>query len=310
MPIPASPDPCFPWEDDDPQPGISIRPLSHAELGALIAELEAADPDQTAQAVLDHWMPTPAPAPLPAPWVHATVGRPGRSAKAEYRRRRGVELANWARTLPLRLAGVLAAGTIAGLLAAQVTLRLAGLAGLLVAGELGWRLRFRVSQNTGAWRRGAAGERHTARLLHRLERHGWVVLHDLAVPGYRANIDHLVIGPGGVVVIDSKQYRGRLELDRHGLLWHGRYPLTPALRTTRFEADQADDILGIAALEVGAIMAVHCAAVPWGKLTADGVTVLPARRVADLLRALAPTLTPAQVASLADRARLRFQSAA
>jgi len=33
-----------------------------------------------------------------------------------------------------------------------------------------------------------------------------VVFHDLAVPGNTsANIDHLVIGPTGVFVIDSKQ---------------------------------------------------------------------------------------------------------
>jgi hypothetical protein len=53
------------------------------------------------------------------------------------------------------------------------------------------------------------------------------VLHDLAIPGSAANIDHLVIGPGGVVVIDTKQYRGRLYLDRYGLLWHGRHLWSP-----------------------------------------------------------------------------------
>ncbi len=39
---------------------------------------------------------------------------------------------------------------------------------------------------------------------------------------------HLAIGPGGVFVIDSKQYRGRLQLDSSGRLWHGRHPLAPA----------------------------------------------------------------------------------
>jgi hypothetical protein len=72
----------------------------------------------------------------------------------------------------------------------------------------GWGLRFQPSPDAIVWRRGAAGERRTARLLEPLERHGWVVLHDLSVPGSRANLDHLVIGPGGVFVIDSKQYRG------------------------------------------------------------------------------------------------------
>ena len=53
------------------------------------------------------------------------------------------------------------------------------------------------------------------------------VLHDLVIPGSQGFIDHLLIGPGGVFVIDSKQYRGRLQLDRSGRLWHGRYPLAP-----------------------------------------------------------------------------------
>jgi Nuclease-related domain len=44
---------------------------------------------------------------------------------------------------------------------------------------------------------GAVGERRTAGLLALLERQGWAVLHDLAIPGSAANIDHLVIGPGG-----------------------------------------------------------------------------------------------------------------
>ena len=63
-----------------------------------------------------------------------------------------------------------------------------------------------ASEQARTWQRGAHGERHTARLLRRLHRDGFVVFHDLAVPGNTsANIDHLVIGPTGVFVIDSKQ---------------------------------------------------------------------------------------------------------
>ena len=104
-------------------------------------------------------------------------------------------------------------------------------------------LRSRPSPDASAWQRGAAGERRTARLLAPLERHGWAVLHDLAIPGSQANLDHVVIGPGGVFVIDSKHYRGRLQLDPSGRLWHGRYPLTPALRAVEFEADQVARVL-------------------------------------------------------------------
>jgi hypothetical protein len=84
---------------------------------------------------------------------------------------------------------VLAACGSVGALAAQLAPRLAGPAGLLAAVVLAWGLRFRVSTATSAWRRGAAGERRTARLLDRLQQRGWVVLHDLAVPGSAANVD-------------------------------------------------------------------------------------------------------------------------
>jgi hypothetical protein len=136
------------------------------------------------------------------------------------------------------------------------------------------------------------------------------VLHDLAIPGTQANIDHLVIGPAGVLVIDSKRYRGRLQLDRYGMVWHGRHLLVSALRKARWQADQADEVLGIAEVQVAAVVAVHGSSVPWGRVDTDGVTVIPARRVSDLLQALPPVLGPERVAWLADRARLRFRPAA
>jgi hypothetical protein len=205
---------------------------------------------------------------------------------------------------------VLAVGVAAGLLGAQLAPDRVGLLAVVAAAGVGWRLRFRPSADTRAWRRGTAGERRTARLLASLERHGWAVLHDLAIPGTQANIDHLVIGPGGVLVVDSKQYRGRLYLDQYGMVWHGRHLLVSALRKVLWEADQADEALGIADITVAAIVAVHGASVPWGCLQADGVTIVPARRVPDLLQALPARLGPERVAWLADRARLRFRAAA
>jgi nuclease-like protein len=303
MPRPQpDPDPDGFWPScDDQPPGVSIRPLNHADLAALLAHLDH-DPGDTRNSAM--------PAPVLAMRVRASVGCPGASAHAEYRRRRAAEWAAWRVTMPWRIGAVLAVGLTAWLLATQIVPHLAALAGVTVAAGLAWRLRFRSSPDTLAWRRGAAGERRTARLLGPLERRGWAVLHDLAIPGFKANIDHLVIGPGGVVVIDTKQYRGRLWLDADGLLWHGRHLLLATLRKVRWEADQADEILGVADVQVVAIMAVHGANVPWGQLTADGVIVAPARRVPDLLQALPAILAPERVAWLADRARLRFHAAA
>jgi hypothetical protein len=113
-----------------------------------------------------------------------------------------------------------------------------------------------------------------------------------------------------VLLIDSKQYRGRLRLDGYGMLWHGRHLLVSTLRKARWAADQADEVLGIADLQLPAIVAVHGASVPWGRVHSDGATVVAARRVPELLQALPPTLGPERVAWLADRARLRFHPAA
>jgi hypothetical protein len=75
--------------------------------------------------------------------------------------------------------------------------------GVTVAAGLGWLLRFRSFPDTVAWRCGAAGERRTARLLAPLERRDWAVLHDLAIPGSAANIDHLV--SRGVTVVPAQR---------------------------------------------------------------------------------------------------------
>jgi hypothetical protein len=292
-----------PWPfDDDDRPSGSVRPLSQADLQAILAHLDD-DPDQLLAG-------TGADRPVVAVRVRASVGRPGGSAHAQWRRLRAVEWAAWTRTLPWRLAATLGIGAGGGFLGSLLAPRLGLFLGGLAAVAAGWGLRSRPSPAARAWRRGAAGERRTAQLLGPLERHGWVVLHDLAVPHSQANIDHLVIGPGGVFVIDSKQYRGRLRLDPSGGLWHGRYPLAPTLQAVSFEANQAALVLPDPGLAVVPIVAVQGAQVPWGKVVVHGVPVVSARRLPSMLRQLPAVLGPERVSDLADQARVRFHAAA
>jgi hypothetical protein len=71
-------------------------------------------------------------------------------------------------------------------------------------------------QSTRAWAKGAHGERKLAESLARLP--NVIVLHDRSVPGTRGNIDHLVIAPAGLFVVDAKHYKGRLQIrDKGGL---------------------------------------------------------------------------------------------
>ncbi len=79
-------------------------------------------------------------------------------------------------------------------------------------------------QSTTSWRQGAGGERRTAtRLEKRLADHPVKLLHDRRIPGHgHANIDHLVVGPGGVTVIDTKTHKGTICVERVGGLFSDR----------------------------------------------------------------------------------------
>jgi hypothetical protein len=181
------PDPD-PYEDDEEDleefgspvyqgSGLSVRALTAEELQRFLdahqgqpAELLGsgwAALDPSAQPLAGPWTPEPLPV-VPAEPASGSLGSPGRSALAAYRRRRAEELAAWARSLAWRAPLVAAAGLTVRVLAALVGLPQAGLAGLVVAALVGWRLRFRPSEQARTWQRGAHGERRTARLLDRL----------------------------------------------------------------------------------------------------------------------------------------------
>lgn len=72
-------------------------------------------------------------------------------------------------------------------------------------------------QSTTAWSVGAEGERRIgARLDALADQLGGLVLHDRKIPCSRTNIDHILILPHGLWVIDAKNYRGKVEIRRSG----------------------------------------------------------------------------------------------
>lgn len=81
----------------------------------------------------------------------------------------------------------------------------------------------RLSRAVARLEHGAEGERRTARALETLPAGEWHVFHDIAWPGRRyASIDHVVIGPPGAFVIDSKNWSGRITVDGGVLRRNGR----------------------------------------------------------------------------------------
>jgi hypothetical protein len=316
-----------PYEDEeDPEElgtsvyqgsGLSVRALTAEELQRFL-DAHTGQPAQlpgSGWATLDapgHHLRSPrtplaatqpmAPAEPPA----GSLGSPGRSALAAYRRRRATERAAWTRTLAWRTPMVAAAGLAADVFATQAGLPQAGLAGLVVAAVVGWRLRFRPSEQARTWQRGAQGERRTARQLRRLTRDGYVVFHDLAVPGSDANVDHLAIGRSGVFVIDSKQWTGHVHQGADGLAWHNHYPLDRTLATVRWEADAISRLLGT---PTAALLCVHGAHVQAGGLDAQGVAIVPAGRLREAL-GHDQVLSDGDVELLASTAQMRLRPAA
>ena len=65
--------------------------------------------------------------------------------------------------------------------------------------------------STRIWQRGSVGESRLGAALGRIARADEVVLRDRRVPGTRTNIDHVVVAPSGVYVVDAKCYTGRNE---------------------------------------------------------------------------------------------------
>ncbi len=71
-------------------------------------------------------------------------------------------------------------------------------------------------QTTKAWAVGANGEEALGGRLDSLAGPLVRVLHDRRIPRTRANVDHIVICPTGVFVVDAKQYKGRPHLRVEG----------------------------------------------------------------------------------------------
>ena len=71
----------------------------------------------------------------------------------------------------------------------------------------------RLMRAAELYERGADGEEATARALAALPQEQWDRFHDVRWPGRKfANVDHVAVGPGGIFVIDSKNWSGRVDV--------------------------------------------------------------------------------------------------
>jgi hypothetical protein len=221
------------------------------------------------------------------PLLDPRGSRPGASAQAAYQRCRHKEREQWRDGWwwPWRSVVVAAAALGAGLLAgltmgAWLGWRVAVLAGLLAW----WRLGFHPSANARFWRRQAQMQRSTAGILAQLEQEGWLVLHDIALPGWSASLDHLVIGPTGAWAIDSWRNtwpprRGKATAVRsaRGLIGGPRPDLS-------WKVEAVADSLAGTGIPVRPLLCLHLGIRLPGRTSVHGIPLVVLRRVPDVVR--------------------------
>jgi hypothetical protein len=132
-----------------------------------------------------------------------------------------------------------------------------------------------------------------------------VSFHDLAMPDSPANLDHLVLGPSGVFVIDSKQWTGQVHQSSDGLIWHNHYRLDRTLATIGWQAETLGRLLGV---PVAPLVCVHGAHVQHGGLRAQGVAIVPATLVRSAL-GHDQLLSDTDIERFAATARMRLRPA-
>lgn len=160
-----------------------------------------------------------------------------------------------------------------------------------------------LHEDNRPWYWGALGERAVGDVLDGLGE-GWHVLHAVPVGKRDSDIDHVVVGPAGVLTLNTKNHSGKN-------IWvaGGTFMVSgqrkPWVRNSTHEAARAEKLLSAA---VGFPVAVRAAIVvnDPAKLTVkeqpDGVTVLTTRRLARWLRKQPRRLDPQTVGVVAAAA--------
>ncbi len=159
-----------------------------------------------------------------------------------------------------------------------------------------------------AWRRGIEGEQVMGAALEKAGKHGWKVLHSIPF-GAESDIDHLVIGPGGVVLINTKHHHGaKVTVRQGGIYVNGSQ--TKHVLQVRAQVKRATKALSVALaapVEIQGCVAIHN-----GGLTEPEVKfahhfkdvwVVTRWNIVRVLRKAEPVLTPEQVEAIYAVAR-------
>lgn len=235
------------------------------------------------------------------------VGRPGHSLQSEYQRAREnqalVRRDRLARQVPRTAARAAAVGFVLALVIAfglgSPTAAILVFFLVFVAWPAGIILTsYGTAPDIESLREGAEAERKTARAIARLRRNGYLIVHDRAVPYSEATIGHLLVGPGGVMVLGSDNSKGTVRYTKGGAICDGE-SLKPVIDRASWLGlevrSQIRSELPMLKIPVIPVLVMVEANVLWSDGALDGVTIISIKDVANFIRKKPGRLNPGEV---------------
>jgi hypothetical protein len=165
-----------------------------------------------------------------------------------------------------------------------------------------------VKTDERAHRVGANGEEAVGARLEKLVKHGWHVLHSIPVGKGKSDIDHLLIGQGGIYTVNTKNHPGKQ-------IWVGQHLIkvdgfsTRYLPIARYETERAQRLLSQAVgfdVPAKAVLVILTGTVipqVTIKQMPDDVLVLDRMDVPGAFKKAPHRLAPAQVEQVYAQAR-------
>ncbi len=221
---------------------------------------------------------------------------------------------------PLRLYGPSAVGsaTFGGILLASGMVPTGAFwaaVGLFVMLYMSTKVRTRknipaIKAEAKRYRTGGKAEQRTGQTLWwlRIRRGPYYVFHDRKIPGSNANIDHIVVGPGGIDVVDTKSRKRRWQLQEGQWLFYDNKPVD--VSTSAWETGEVrkavNQKFGVGTIPVRASWAIHAVRFPFRKFIVDDVTLLNVWRIVKWICGHDRCLSRSQVSAVAAHIEKQF----
>ncbi|HEY5621239.1 MAG TPA: nuclease-related domain-containing protein [Pontiella sp.] len=138
----------------------------------------------------------------------------------------------------------------------------------------------------GNFIKGAKGEEWVAHELAFLSSE-YAIFNGLRLGGGKQNFDHIIVGPAGVFVVETKNWKGSVEFRDGRLYAGGKEPSRPPLKQVKAAAAElvaCIDEAGCGGIPVHAVLCFLGTRLPEEIMNVNGVVVCTGQRLVDVLQ--------------------------